>query len=46
MPGVKDMDPVHSFRLSRFCGERFLTLSDQWWKKLCYEISWIEKLGW
>lgn len=33
MPGVKDMDPVHSFRLSRFSGERFLTLSDQWWKK-------------
>jgi hypothetical protein len=27
--GVKDMGPVHSFRLSRFSGVRFLTLSDQ-----------------
>ena len=33
MPGVKGMDPAHSFRLSRFSGERFLTLSNQWWNK-------------
>jgi len=45
MPGVKDMDPVHSFRLGSALKDSLLYLISDEWNKLCNEISWIEKQG-
>ena len=40
------MDPVHSFRLyGSAVKDSLLYLISEETNKLCYEISWIEKLG-